>query len=332
VLAGNTFEDQKVFEVVVWGTPETRQNLNTVRDLLIDTPSGGHVRLGDVAKIDIKPSPNVIERDAVSRFVDVTASVKGRSRADVLADVRRHLESVDFPLEYHYELVGNYAERQAMLQRILVIGLGVAIGIFLLLQATLGTWLLAALVFLTVPVALVGGALAVLLDGGSVEFGALVGFLAVFGLAVRTGVILIKRYQHLERHEGVAFGLDLVLRGTRDRFPAVMLTATATALFFAPFVLLGDLPGHEIVNPMGGVILGGLVTSTVLNLFLLPALYLRFGQGEIEELDLRELWEEHPPEVEVDVTEGVLAGVRGVPEGVGTELGTGPGTPEALQS
>ncbi len=318
VLAGNTFEDQKVFEVVVWGTPETRQNLNTVRDLLIDTPSGGHVRLGDVAKIDVKPSPNVIERDAVSRFVDVTASVSGRSRAAVLADVRRHLESVDFPLEYHYELVGNYAERQAMRQRILVIGIGAAIGIFLLLQATLGTWLLAALLFLTGPVALVGGALAVLLDGGNVELGALVGFLAVFGIAIRTGVILIKRYQHLERHEGVVFGVDLVLRGTRDRFPAVMLTATATALFFAPFVLLGDLPGHEIVNPMGAVILGGLVTSTILNLFLLPSLYLRFGagQGGIEELDLRDLWE-------VDVSEGPSEPVvRPTADRVGSEVGS----------
>jgi CzcA family heavy metal efflux pump len=319
VLVGNTFEDQKVFQVVVWGTPGTRQNLDTVRDLLIDAPGGGHVRLGDVAKVDIKPAPNVVDRDAATRFIDVTASVRGRGRDAVLADVRHRLQKVDFPLEYHYELVGNYAARQAVRHRILVIGIAAAIGIFLLLQATFGRWRLAALLFLTLPVALVGGALAVILDGGTMELGSLVGFLAIFGIAVRTGVILIKRYQHLERHGGQTFGRDLVLRGARERFAPVLLTATATGLFFLPFVLLGDLPGHEIVNPMGGVILGGLVTSTVLNLFLIPALYLRFGYGEgqVEELDLRDLWEE------VQVPDGGT-GTAVVANGemVGSEIGT----------
>ncbi|HEY3240077.1 MAG TPA: efflux RND transporter permease subunit [Acidimicrobiia bacterium] len=323
VQVGSLFEEQKVFDVVVWGTPGTRQNISTMRELLIDTPDGGYVRLGDVAKVEVKPSPSVIERDSVSRRVDVSANVVGRARADVLDDVRARLEGVDFPLEYHYELVGDYADRQVMAHRLLVIGIAAAIGIFLLLQAGFRSWRLAALSFLTLPVALVGGAAAVLLDGGTLELGSLVGFLAVLALAVRHGVLLLKRYQQLERQEGQPFGADLVLGGARDRLAPMLLTTIATALVFAPFVLLGDLPGHEIVNPMGGVILGGLVTSTVLNLFLLPALYLRFGQGDVEELDLRELWEEPAPEVEVDVTERVL---------VGTEPGAGPGTPEALQS
>ncbi|MGH2578975.1 MAG: efflux RND transporter permease subunit, partial [Actinomycetota bacterium] len=125
--------------------------------------------------------------------------------------------------------------------------------------------------------------------------------------------LLLRRAQHLERRESRPFGVDLVLTAARDRLAPMLLTTVATAMVFTPFVLLGDLPGHEIVNPMGGVILGGLVTSSILNLFLLPALYLRYGQGDVEELDLRELWEEHVPDVEVDVTEEVL-------------------TPEALQS
>ena len=297
---GSLFQEQKVFEVVVWGAPGTRQNLSTIRDLLIDTPSGGHVRLGDVANVNIKPSPNVIERDAVSRIVDVTAGLRGRSRDAVLADVRSRLAKVEFPLEYHYELVGNYAHHQRVAHRIVVTGIVAAIAIFLLLQAVFGRWRLAALLFLTLPLALVGSAVAVRIDGGTMELGSLVGFLTVFGIAVRNGVILLRRFQSLERDEGEEFGPGLVLRGARERFAPTLLTALATGLFFAPFAVLGDLPGHEIINPMGGVILGGLVTSTVLTLFLLPALYLRFGQGqaEVEELDLRDLWEVRLPEAQ----------------------------------
>jgi Cu/Ag efflux pump CusA len=319
LLVGNTFEEQKVFQVVVWGTPETRQNLDTVRDLLIETPSGGHVRLGDVAKVDVKPAANVIERDAAMRFVDITAGVHGRGRNAVLADVRARLAQVKFPLEYHYELVGNYAERQAAQHRVLLAGLAAALGIFLLLQAAFGSWRLAALLFLTLPLALVGGVLAVIVDGGTMELGSLVGFLAIFGIAVRNGVILIRRYQLLERHEDVPFGRDLVVRGARERLSPILVTAAATAVFFLPFALLGDLPGHEIVNPMAGVILGGLVTSTVLNLLLVPGLYLSFGygQGQIEELDLRDLWEE------VQLEDG-RSGHQAVPGGamVGREVGS----------
>jgi Cu/Ag efflux pump CusA len=308
VVAGSLFEEQKVFDVVVWGTPGTRQNLSAIRDLLIDTPSGGQVRLGDLAKVDVKPSPNVIEREAVSRRIDVTANVQGRDRNAALAEVRQRLKNVDFPLEYHYELVGNYAERQAVQQRLLLVG-----------QAAFGSWRMAAVSFLSLPVALVGGAVAVLIDGGSVELGSLVGFLTILGITVRNGVLLIKRYQQLQRDEGETFGRDLVLRGARERLAPILLTATATGLFFLPFAFLGDLPGHEIVNPMGGVILGGLVTSTILNLFLIPALYLRFGhrEADFEDLDLRELWEFQPPDG--DSRAAVMANAQMV----GSEVGAG---------
>ncbi|HEV8626141.1 MAG TPA: efflux RND transporter permease subunit, partial [Acidimicrobiia bacterium] len=290
---GSLFQEQKVFDVVVWGTPGARQNLSTIRDLLIDTPGGGHVRLGDVAHVDIKPSPNVIERDAVSRIVDITAGIHGRSRDAVLADVRSRLANVAFPLEYHYELVGNYAHHQKVAQRILWSGLVAAIALFLLLQAVFGRWRLAALLFATLPLALVGSAVAVRIDGGTMELGSLVGFLTVFGIAVRNGVILLRRLQSLERDDGVEFGPGLVVAAARERFAPTLLTALAVGLFFAPLAFLGDLPGHEIINPMGGVIIGGLVTATLVTLFVLPALYLRFGQGqaEVEELDLRDLWE-----------------------------------------
>ena len=179
----------------------------------------------------------------------------------MLADVRSRLADVVFPLEYHYELVGNYAHHQKVAQRILVTGLVAAIAIFLLLQAIFGRWRLAALLFAALPLALVGSAVAVRIDGGTMELGSLVGFLTVFGVAVRNGVILLRRFQSLERDDGVEFGPGVVVAGARERFAPTLLTALAVGLFFAPFAFLGDLPGHEIVNPMGGVIVGGLVTA-----------------------------------------------------------------------
>ena len=149
MTAGSLFEQQKVFDVVVWGTPSTRQDVSAVRNLLIDTPNGGQVRLGEVARVDVQPSPNVIQRDAVSRYVDVTAQVHGRSRSAVLADVKHRLQDVKFPLEYRYELVSNFADRGAIEHRLVLLGLGIAIGTFLLLQAAFANWRLAVLHFVT---------------------------------------------------------------------------------------------------------------------------------------------------------------------------------------
>jgi Cu/Ag efflux pump CusA len=293
LLVGNTFENQKVFEVVVLGTPATRQSLNSARDLLIDTPDGGHVRLGDVASVAIKPAPAAIQRDSVSRYVDVTAGIRGRSRGAVLSEVRQRLEKVKFPLEYHYELVGNYDAKQAMRHRVTLAAIGALIAIFLVLQAALGSGRLAIIAFLSLPLALAGSVLAVRIDGGDIEFGALVGFLAVFAIAARAAVLLIRHFQQLEARELDVFGPDLVVNGSRDRFVPMLFTTVTTALFFAPFLLRGDLAGHEILNPMAGVVIGGLVTTTIVTFFIVPAMYLRFGSGQSDagELDLREIWD-----------------------------------------
>src|SRR5205085_4171725 len=156
----------------------------------------------------------------------------------------------------------------------------------------------------------------------------LIGFLTVFGIAVRNGVVLLRRLQRLERDDGEEFGPGMVLRGARERFAPTLLTALATGLFFLPFAAFGDLPGLEILNPMGGVIVGGLVTSTVLTLFLLPALYLRFGQGQadVEELDLRDLWEVRLPGTSPAV---VSTNGDGVPAGL---LTNGPGEPAVVST
>ena len=162
---GDLFEEQKVFEVVVWGTPETRESLTSIRELLIDTPGGGHVRLGDVADVRIVPNLNVIQREAVSRRLDVEASVHDRDPVAVAAEVDRRLSEIQWPLEYHAEVLGNYAERQAARNRLLAFALAAAVGTFLLLQACFGSWRLATLAFLALPAALAGGVLAAALGG-----------------------------------------------------------------------------------------------------------------------------------------------------------------------
>jgi CzcA family heavy metal efflux pump len=273
---GTLFEQQKVFEVVVWGAPEVRDNLSNLREFLLETPGGQAVRLGEVAELRIAPTPTVIRHEAISPRIDVVANVRGRDLGGVARDVARRLKDVKFPLEYRAELLGEYAERQTAQQRMVAFGAAAAIGTFLLLQAVFGSWTLALLVVLTLPMALVGGVLAAFVGGG-ISLGSLVGFLALLGIAARNGILLINRYQHLERHEGEAFGPELVRRGTRERVGPVLITAATTALAMLPLLLLGNIAGLEIVRPMGVVILGGLVTSTLLTLFVLPALYLRFG-------------------------------------------------------
>jgi CzcA family heavy metal efflux pump len=295
---GDLFEDQKVFEVVVWGVPDIRRSLTNIRELLIDLPGGGQVRLGDVADVRIVPTPIIIRRDAVSRFVDVSADVTGRSLASVMAEIDRRLEGIEFPLEYHAEVLGVSADQQLAQQRIIGTAVAAAVGIFLLLQALFGSWRLAALAFLTLPVALAGGVVAAFLGGGVLSLGSLFGFLTVLGLMARQGILLFSHYQHLERHEGERFGPDLVRRGAGDRFAPILMTAFATTAAFLPLIVAGRQAGTEIIQPMAVVILGGLVTSTVLNLFILPALYLRFGSSSALE---------QPPVTGELVEEGALA-------------------------
>ena len=286
IVVGNLYEEQKVFEVVVWSTPETRHSLNSVRDLLIDAPGGRHVRLGDVARVRIVPASSVIRHDAVKRYIDVIADVEGRDLAAVAAEVKSRLGQLQFPLEYHAEVLGDFVERQAVRDRLLALAVAALIGMLFLFQAAFGSWRLAALAVLTVPAALAGGALAALISGGVLSLGSLAGLLAVFGIAACNKIVLINRYQHLQRYEGEPFGPALVLRGAREQLPPILLATFATGVAFLPVLLLGDVPGLEILRPMAIVTLGGLVTASLLDLVFLPALFLTLGVRWVQEPDL----------------------------------------------
>ncbi|HET9724897.1 MAG TPA: efflux RND transporter permease subunit [Actinomycetota bacterium] len=278
---GDIFRDGKAYDVNVWSTPASRNSLTDIRRLQLDTPDGGRVALHRVADVRIRPTPNAIEREGDSRRIDVEASVEGRDLGSVVRDVQTAVEGVDFPLGYHAEFLGEYAERQAAQGRLLLYALIAVAAVFLLLRIALHTWRLAWLAFLDLPIALAGGVIATYLAGGTISLGSLVGFFTVLGIAARTGIMMINHFQHLERFEGETFGPALVLRGARERLSPIMMTALATGLAVIPLVVAGNLPGHEIEHPMAIVIVGGLITSTFRNLFIVPALYLRWGRGAL---------------------------------------------------
>src|ERR687893_2013529 len=276
---GDIFREGKAYDVHVWSTPETRHNVESLRQLPIDTPGGEQIPLEQVADVRLAPIPNAIERTQQSRRIDVGANVEGRDLGAVVADVEEQLAGVELPREYHMEVLGESNELAAAQQNLLIYGLAAALVILFLLQASFGSMRLALLLFLTLPMALVGGVLAVRMGDGILSLGSLIGFLTVFGIAARNGILMISHFQHLEREEGEAFGPALVLRGAKERLAPILMTASATGLALVPMAVAGSIPGHEIEHPMAIVILGGLVTSTLLNLFVLPSLYLRFGKS-----------------------------------------------------
>jgi Cu/Ag efflux pump CusA len=240
---GDIFRDGKAYDTVVWSRDSVRQSFTDLGNLPIDTPSGRPVRLGTVASVSLQPNPNSIERQGDSRYLDVGADVSGRDLGAVVRDIKQKLASVHLDRGYHTELLGEFRERQAAQSR--------------LLQSSV-------------------------IGGGIVSLGALVGFFTVFGIAARNGILLVNHWQHLEHDEGMEFGPALVLRGARERLSPILMTSLATGLALVPLIVLGERPGHEIEHPLAVVVVGGLVTSTLLNLFVLPSLYLRFGRSRRE--------------------------------------------------
>ncbi len=281
--AGEIYEDQRIFDVMVWSSEESRADLDSLKLLLIDTPSGAKIPLGDVAELRIAPTPNLIQHENASRKIDVSCNAKGRDLGSVAKDIAARLQQVQFEPAYHAEILGEYAARQASQRRLVALSVFALVGIILVLYADFRSMRLTALVLVSVPFALVGGILSVTLTGGILSLGSLVGFVTVLGIAARNGVMLISHYRHMIESEKQSFGPDLIIRGAEERLVPILMTATATALALLPIVLGGNEPGHEIEHPMAVVILGGLASSTFLNLAVLPVLAMRFAQYRSKE-------------------------------------------------
>ena len=282
IKVGEFFENQNIFDVVVWGVPEVRSNINALHTLMLDIPTGGLVPLNEVADVRILPVPNQITREYASRYTEVTCNVKNRDLGRVASDIQSRLKEVPFDRGYHPELLGEYAAQQEAKNRILALSLVVLIGIFIILLSDFGSARLALLVLLGLPFALTGGVMSAIISGGILSLGSLIGFITVLGIAARNSIMLISHYRHLELNEGEKFGFPLIIRGARERLMPILLTAITTALALLAIVVGGNRPGQEIEYPMALVILGGLITSALLNLLVMPLIYWKFGHVPAE--------------------------------------------------
>ncbi len=274
---GSLFEEQKVFQVAVWTQPESRHSLTDIERLPLNAPTGGSVPLSAVADVALVASPAVIRHEAVSRRIRIGLALDGRGADAVIRDIRSRMGDVAFPVEHHVEVRGEpTVDADA---RTLMIGAGIAagVGVLLLLQAAFASWRVASLVFVALITALAGGVIAATLMGDDITLASVVAFAAVLAIAGRNVILLFSRYRHLEDHEGMAFGREMVSRGARERFLPIVVTALATALALVPLLFTGARAGQEFAHPIAVVVLGGLIASTALSLFVMPNLYLRFG-------------------------------------------------------
>ncbi len=273
---GSLFEGQKVFDVIVNGTRNYFEDPDRIGELLIDTPDGGTVRLDQVADVGGGTSFSVINRESVSRRLDVVATVS-TDPADVVGDIEAGLEELDFPLEYHAEVMGD-PQQTAVDRRVVVVGICALIALVLILQTAVGSWRLTAAAMALIAFSLAGGVIAVAVSGAEITIGTVLGFVVVLALAVRNVLGMLSHYHHMRTARGMPFGADLVRRGTGERAMPTLLVGAATAAALLPVALAGSRPGLEIIHPMALVVIGGAVTATVAALLLLPPLYLRLGE------------------------------------------------------
>ena len=272
---GNLFQDQKIFDVTVWGEPNSRRSVTSVKDLLIDTPAGNVIRLGEVANVIVRSTAPIIEHQDVSRFIDIRANVGG-DVGSARRHVRDRLKTIVFPYEYHGELLRDYADEQNSQRRIAGFAIGAAVAVFLLLQAASGSWRLAAIGFPTVVLPLSGGLIAARIYDRQMTFATVVGLLALLLLAIRTTVQYTDRYLQL-RELGEPPGAESAALAARGQVQSTVATVLVTAIVFVPVLLYGSTAGQELLCPMAVVIEGGLLTLLLTAVIVLPGLTARFA-------------------------------------------------------
>ena len=282
-LAGGTvtqlLEGQRTVDVVVRYPPEIRQDVELLRRTLIDTPSGAKVALSDLADVVESLGPNQVSRDDTRRRIVVSSNASGRDLQRIVAEIQAAVARVPMPPGYHVTYGGQFESQQAASRLIALLSIASVLGMFLVLYAHFRSSMIAAQILLNVPLALVGSVLAVVLTGGVFSVATLVGFVTLCGIASRNGIMMISHYIHLMREEGEAFGEAMIVRGSLERLVPVLMTALTAALALVPIALSKGQPGKEILHPVAVVILGGLLSSTLLDIVVTPAVFLRFGRA-----------------------------------------------------
>ena len=281
-VAAQVLDEHKTYDVLVRLQDSAKESLSSLKSTLIDTPTGVKVPISQVADVREDLGPNTLNRENVQRRIIIQANVADRDLGGVIADVRQRVgENVELPQGYYVQYGGQFEAQEKASKLISGLSL-VAIGaIYLLLFVSLDSARSAALVMANLPLALIGGVLMVFFTGGTLSIASLVGFITLFGIATRNGIMLITHYQHLVQKEGLAFQ-EAVFTGSMERLSPILMTALVTGVGLIPLALGVGEPGKEIQQPMAVVILGGILTSTLLNMIVIPALYWKFGEEKTE--------------------------------------------------
>ena len=276
-LAGATvsqvYEQGKVFNLIVRAKDNVRDEMDKIRDLMIDTPNGQRIPISYVADVVSTVGPNTVSRENVKRKIVISANTSGRDLRGVVNDVQEIIDAeVKLPEGYHVEYGGQFESEQAASRTLLLTSLMSVVVIFLLLYMQFKNAAQSGVILLNLPLALIGGVFALMFTSGEVSIPAIIGFISLFGIATRNGMLLISHYNDL-RANGLALQ-ESVVKGSLDRLNPILMTALTSALALIPLAFRGDLPGNEIQSPMAQVILGGLLTSTFLNAFIVPIVYM----------------------------------------------------------
>ena len=281
---GDVYEGQRSFDLVLKQRfANDTLTIEDVKDALIDTYGGGKVPLGVVADVVSVGGPNTISRENVQRKLVVSANVSGRDAIGVVEEIQKRVDAkVPLPEGYRIDYGGQFESAKSATRTLILVFIVALLVIYLLLYTEFKSFSLSVIVLLNLPLALIGGVMAVKLGANTLSTPALIGFITLFGIATRNGILLVSRFQTLFAQKGDASvsPRDLILQGSLDRFNPILMTALTTALSLVPMVLAADHPGNEIQAPMAVVVLGGLITSTLLNIFVIPIVYEWYSQRQ----------------------------------------------------
>jgi Cu/Ag efflux pump CusA len=280
-VVGQVREGNRVFDVVVVLPAAQRQQPDDVANLPIQTSAGVMLRLKDVATIQQVSGRYMILHAGAQRLQTVTCNVTGRDLTSFFAELKQRVhDEVEFSADIYPEFTGAAVAQAQSREDLLVHSTLAGVGVLLLLYIALQNLRNMSLVLMNLPFSLVGGVIAVLLTNGVLSIGSMVGFVTLFGITLRNSIMLVSHFQYLVQEEGAQWNAETAIRGAKERLPSILITALVTALAMLPIAMNSDSPGREVMGPMASIIIGGLISSTVLNLLVLPSIMLRYGKFE----------------------------------------------------
>jgi Cu/Ag efflux pump CusA len=280
VTTSQIYEGDHRHDLVVRYAPEYRGDFESIKRTLIDTPAGGAIPLEMVADIRKDRGPNYISRENVQRKIVIQANVADRDLRGAVEEIKRRVrENVDLPKSYFVEYGGQFESEKQATRTVTLLSIVSIIAILFVLYLEFGNFRQAILVMVNLPLALIGGIVSIFFTDGIISIASLVGFITLFGIAVRNGILMVSHYNYLMDEEGKSL-FDAVLQGSMERLSPILMTAMTTGLALVPLALAADKPGSELESPMAIVILGGLITATFLNLVVVPALFLKWGRKD----------------------------------------------------